>query len=92
METIKLTSVALSVHGTTLMVTTNLLLHYTVWNSESLFCMKPQPTNGSITCVLVLRWQVNNFTHINVTIVVQSLTAKLDIQVLYGKYYLCNKS
>ena len=25
-------------------------------------------------------------------VVVQSITTKLDIQVLYGKYYLCNKS
>ena len=46
-----------------------------------------------------LRWRVNNFT-INylpyikclILLVMQSLTAKLDIQVLYGKYYLCNKS
>ena len=27
-----------------------------------------------------------------ILLVVQSLTAKLDIQVLYGKYYLCDKS
>ena len=43
-----------------------------------------------------LRWWVNNFT-INyfpslkclILLVVQLLTAKLDIQVLYGRYYLC---
>ena len=48
---------------------------------------------------LSLRGRVNNFT-INyllyikclILLVVQSITAKLDIQVLYGKYYLCNKS
>ena len=46
-----------------------------------------------------LRGRVNNFTinyllHIKclILLVVQSITAKLDIQVLYGKYYLCNKS
>ena len=46
-----------------------------------------------------LRGRVNNFT-INyllyikclILLVVQSITAKLDIQVLHGKYYLCNKS
>ena len=27
-----------------------------------------------------------------ISLVVQSITTKLDIQVLYGKYYLCNKS
>ena len=46
-----------------------------------------------------LRWRVNNFTinllpYINflISLVVQSLIAKPSIQVLYGKYYLCNKS
>ena len=45
-----------------------------------------------------LRWQVNIspriITYIKCLIsrVVQSLTAKLVIQILDGKYYLCNKS
>ena len=45
-----------------------------------------------------LRWQVNISPRIITYIkcltsrVVQSLTAKLDIQILDGKYYLCNKS
>ena len=47
-------------------------------------------------CMQYLRWQVNNFTihYINclISLVVQSLTAKPDIQILHGKYYLSNKS
>ena len=60
----------------------------------------PRAGSSSWTTIFPwLRWWVNNFM-INylpymkclISLVVWSLTAKLDIQVLYGKYYLCNKS
>ena len=49
--------------------------------------------SGELLSFIRFRRQVNNFT-INylILLAVQSLTAKLDIQVLYGKDYLCNKS
>ena len=66
------------------------------WYHAYLFC---SPLMCGILSECILRGRVNNFT-INyllyikclILLVVQSITAKLDIQVLYGKHYLGNKS
>ena len=52
-----------------------------------------------MSTIVFVSGKINNFTIIDLPyieclslLVVQSLTAKLGIQILYGKYYVCNKS